>query len=80
MVSAKEEERWDIKVVVAVDSTGVRGRCIRQLAQTVKKNAKFLSNPAATVRYTAGIALQNAKATGREWPETIIHIKNILRN
>ncbi len=46
----------------AADSTGVRERCIRRLAQTVRKNAKSLSNRAATVRYTARSAFQSAKA------------------
>lgn len=47
---------------VAVDSTEVRERCTRRLAQTVRKNAKSLSNQAATVRYTARSAFQSAKA------------------
>jgi hypothetical protein len=36
----KKEETWGIKVVVEVLEAG-RGRCTRQSARSVKKNAKF---------------------------------------
>jgi hypothetical protein len=39
----------------------VHDRCIRQLAQNVKKSVKYLSNPAETVRYTAGIVFPSKK-------------------
>ena len=57
----KKEVTWDTDKV-AVDSAEGHGRCTRRLAQTVRKNAKSLSNPAATVRYTARNAFQSAKA------------------
>ena len=46
---------------VVVDSTEVREKCTRRLAQTVRKNAKSLSSREATVRYTAKNAFQSAK-------------------
>ncbi len=44
-----------------VDSTEVRERCTRRLAQTVRKNAKSLSSPAETVRYIARNVFQSAR-------------------
>lgn len=38
-----------------------RERCTKRLAQSVRKNVKFHSNPAKTVQYTARIASQSAK-------------------
>jgi hypothetical protein len=43
---------WE-KDKVVVDSTERRERCTRRFAQTVRKNARSLSNPAETVQYTA---------------------------
>ncbi len=56
----KKEVTWNINKV-AVDSTEVRERCTRRLAQTARKNAKFLSNRAATVQYIARNAFQSAE-------------------
>ena len=47
-----------VEVGTVVD---VRGNFIRRSAQTVKRNAKFLSNQAATVRSTARIVFPNAR-------------------
>ena len=61
---AGKEEIWDldkVAAVAAVGLAGVRGRCTRQHAQNVKKNVKFLLNPAETVRYTARTAFQSAE-------------------
>jgi hypothetical protein len=45
------------KVVMAADSgVDVRGNFIRRSAQNARRNAKFLSNQAKTVRFTARIA------------------------
>ena len=44
-----------------VDLTEGRERCTRRLAQSVRKNAKSLSNPAVIVRYTARSASQSAE-------------------
>ena len=57
----KEDLTWDIKVVEE-DSTEAREKCIKQLAQNVRRNVKFHSNRAETVRYTAGNAFQSVKA------------------
>jgi len=57
----KKEVTWDINKVEA-DSTEAREKCTRRLAQNAKKNAKFLSSQAVTVRYTARTAFQSAKA------------------
>ena len=58
----KRRHTWDIhKVMVAADTTEAHERCTKRLAQTVKKNAKFLSSRAATVRYIAENAFQSAK-------------------
>jgi hypothetical protein len=46
---------------VAADMTEARGRCIRRLAQTARKNAKFLLSPAEIVRYIAVSAFQSAE-------------------
>jgi hypothetical protein len=43
-----------------VGSAG-HGRCIKRLAQNVKKNAKSLLNPEKTVRYTARIVIQSVR-------------------
>lgn len=48
--------------MVVEDMTEVQEKCTKQLAQSVKKNAKSLSSQAATVRYIAGNVFQNAKA------------------
>jgi len=58
----QKEVAWDIKKVVAVDSAEGRGRCTRRFVQTVRKNAKSLSNPGMTVRYTAEIVSQSVRA------------------
>jgi hypothetical protein len=62
VVSAHKEVTWHINKVVAVDTAQGHGRCTRRFAQTVRKNAKSLLNPEMTVRYTARIAIQNARA------------------
>ena len=54
-----KEITWDINKV-AVDSIEVREKCTKQLAQSVRKNAKSLSSRAATVRYIARNAFQSA--------------------
>ncbi len=62
---AKNEEiQWAFKVVVAVDSAGVgQEKCSRPHAQVAIRNAKFLSNPAVTGRFTAKSASRNAKSS-----------------
>jgi len=57
----RKETTWDTNKV-AVDSIEVREKCTKQLAQSVRKNAKSLSSQAVTVRYTARNAFQNVKA------------------
>jgi hypothetical protein len=53
---------WDIKVVVAVDLAAVaQGKCSRRLARNAKRNAKFLSSLAKTVRSIARTVSQSAK-------------------
>ena len=46
-----------------IGMAGVNDKCIRRYAQSVKRNAQFLLNPAKTVQYTAGIVLPNAEIT-----------------
>ena len=48
----------------------VQWNFIRQFVPTAKRNAKFLSNRAATVRSTAKIALPNARATTADLSDT----------
>jgi hypothetical protein len=43
-------------VTVVVTGVVVRGNFIRRSAQNARKNVKFLSNQAETVRFTAKIA------------------------
>ncbi len=45
----------------AADLAEGLGRCTRRLAQSVKKNAKSLSNLAETVLYIARSAFQSAR-------------------
>lgn len=53
----EKETIWHLDKVVMAD---VRERCTRQPVQNVKKNVKFLSNRAETVRFTAGNVFQSA--------------------
>ena len=62
-VVTKKEVVWDFREV-AGDTTGARERCTRRLAQTVTRNAKFLSNRAETARSTAKTAFQSARTKG----------------
>ena len=48
-------------MVVVVDLIGGRGRCIKRFAMIAKRNAKFLSSPAGTVRFTVRIVSPSAK-------------------
>jgi hypothetical protein len=56
----KGGEAWVIKVAVAGSAEG-RERCTKRLAPSAKRSARYLSNPAKTVRCIAEIALQNVK-------------------
>jgi hypothetical protein len=50
------------KVVMVVDSeVDVKGNFIRRSAQNVRRNVKFLSNQAETVRFTARIAFPKGR-------------------
>ncbi|OGX48032.1 MAG: hypothetical protein A2216_04055 [Omnitrophica WOR_2 bacterium RIFOXYA2_FULL_45_12] len=57
----KKEEVWDINKVEAVTAQA-RARCTRRCARNVRRNAKFLLSPRMSVRYTARIAFQSARA------------------
>ena len=64
----QKEKLWDfskvvvvVDLVVVVDSAGGRGRCLRQPAQSARRNVKFPSDPAETVQSTARIVFQNAR-------------------
>ena len=57
----KKEVTWDINKIAVVDTTEVRGKCTRRLAQNAIRNAKFLLNPVGTVQYIAKIAFQSAR-------------------
>jgi len=56
---ASREVTWRMNEVV-VDLAVGHVRCIRRLAQTARKNAKFLLSPEKTVQYTAKNAFQSA--------------------
>ncbi len=75
---AKKEVTWHINKAAAVDTAELLGRCTRRFAQNVKKNAKSLLNPEMTVRYTAGIAFQNARTKAVN-PTVAIHEKAVNR-
>ena len=60
LTEAKEEVTWDMNKAAA-DLAESLGRCTRRLAQTVRKNAKSLSNLAETVLYIARSAFQSAR-------------------
>jgi hypothetical protein len=50
------------RVVMVVDTgVDVRGNFIRQSAQNARRNVKFLSNQAETVRFTARIAFPKGR-------------------
>ena len=55
----KEEMAWLFKV--EVDLTDGRGRCIKRFVRSVRKSAKFPSNPAETVRFSAKSVTQRKK-------------------
>ena len=56
-----KEIAWDINKV-AMYSIEAREKCTKQLAPSVRKNAKSLSSRAVTVRYIARNAFQSVKA------------------
>jgi inner membrane protein involved in colicin E2 resistance len=61
-IETKKEITWDLMIeVVAVDSAEGHGRCTRQFARNVRKNAKSLLSPVMTVRYTARTVFQSVK-------------------
>jgi len=61
-------ETWDFNKVVDLAVVG-REKCIKRLAPSAKKNAKFLLSRAGTVLYTAKNVSQNArKAAAKSEP------------
>ena len=46
---------------MGVDLTASRGRCTKRFAMIAKRNAKSLSSPAETVRFTVRIVSPSAK-------------------
>ena len=70
-------------VVVVVSAVG-RERCIRQLAQNARKNAKFLLSPEKIVLYIAKIVFLSERTAADKrrpyWPEIITHIKSTREN
>jgi hypothetical protein len=79
-----KEVTWDTHKVVAVDSAEGHERCTRRFAQNARKNAKSLSNPEMTARYTARNAFQSARTKAAKRKDlkklgdaSIVFLKNI---
>ena len=60
-VFLNKEALWGFKKAIAADSAGGREKCTRRPAQAVRKNVKFLLNPAVTGLFTAKNVFQSAR-------------------